>query len=380
MKIKLKDICYVLISATLGNFCMSCNDEDLPAESYSDESIIENILDNTYTVWNASKNQVQEQMNDYMLVDSDLDFLQYTDQNGLIKLSYSFVNDSLRATVVIAPKLSNNILSDNLLEEYEILGELSSKNVYYNTSKNTMCFSYDLLSGDTEYSVMGFTPIISNLYEGDIIIKVDYKNLSYSIDGKQFKMILVDGGSIPAFYMMQTEVPLLGEFVIGNTSIGRIDSNEDNCIIKAELRTFINKLNDATGLDFRLPTEEEWKFAAKGGVKSNNYTYSGSDNIDDVAWYSRNSSGIQDIASKQSNELGFYDMSGNYAEVCSSDPLNIDGRTYGGCWKYAASECTSSSYQSGNTSTRKIPGTSIREKNAVDGRYITVRLVYSAPE
>lgn len=55
-------------------------------------------------------------------------------------------------------------------------------------------------------------------------------------------------------------------------------------------------------------------------------------------------------------------MSGNYAEVCSSEPLNIDGRTYGGCWKYAASKCTSSSCQSGNTSTSKIPGTSIREK------------------
>lgn len=379
MKNNLKYIGYILISVILNNFFISCNNDDKFDEYSSDESIVENILDNAYTVWNTSKNQVQEQMNGYVLVDSDVDYFQYTDKNRLIKLSYSFVNDSLRATVAIAPKISDNALSYNL-EEYENLGELSSKNIHYNTSKNIMCFSYDILSDDAEYSVIGFTPIVSNLYDGDIIIKVDYKNLSYSIDGKQFKMILVDGGSLPAFYMMQTEIPLLGEFKIGNTSIGRIDSNGDNCIIKAELRTFINKLNDATGLDFRLPTEEEWKFAAKGGVKSNNYTYSGSDNIDNVAWYSGNSSEIHDIASKQSNELGFYDMSGNYAEVCSSDPLNIDGRTYGGCWKYAASQCTSSSYQSGDTSTNKIPGTSIREKNAVDGRYITVRLVYSAPE
>lgn len=243
-----------------------------------------------------------------------------------------------------------------------------------------MCFSYDVLSNDTEYSIMGFSPIVSNLYDGDIIIKVDYKNLYYTIDSKQFKMILVDGGSLPAFYMMQTEVPLLGEFKIGETYIGKIDSNGDNCIIKAELRTFVNKLNDATGLDFRLPTESEWKFAATGGVRSNNYTYSGSNNIEEVAWYSGNSNGIQNIASKQPNELGLYDMSGNYAEVCSSDPLDIDGKTYGGCWKYVASQCTPSSYRSGNTSTSKIPGTSIREKNAVDGSYITVRLVYSSPE
>jgi len=379
MKIKLKNIGYILILVTVGNFCISCNNEDMIDEIPSDESIVGNILDNAYAVWNTSKSQVQEQMSDYVLVDSDIDFLQYTDQNRMIKLSYSFVNDSLRATVAIAPKLTNNVFSA-YLEGYENLGELSSKNVYCNTSKNSMCFLYDILSGDTEYSVIGFTPIVSNLYDGDIIIKVDYKNLSYSIDGKQFKMILVDGGSLPAFYMMQTEIPLLSEFKIGNTSIGRIDSNGNNCITKAELKTFINKLNDATGLDFRLPTEEEWKFAAKGGVKSNNYTYSGSDNIDDVAWYSKNSSEIHDIASKQSNELGFYDMSGNYAEVCSNDPLDIDGRTYGGCWKYAASKCTSSSYQNGDTSTNKIPGTSISEKNAVDGRYITVRLVYSAPE
>ena len=99
------------------------------------------------------------------------------------------------------------------------------------------------------------------------------------------------------------------KFTMTSENVGKIDSNGDNCIIKAELRKFINKLNDATGLDFRLPTEEEWKFAANGGVSSNNYTYSGSNIIDDVAWYSGNSNGIQNIASKQPNELGFYDES-----------------------------------------------------------------------
>ena len=361
------------------NICISCNDDDMLDDIYSNDSIVKNILDNAYTLWNASKNDVQEQMTGFVLINSDADFLQYTDQSRKIRLSYNFINDSLQATVAIAPKLTNNPLL-SCLKDYESLGELSSKDVYYNTSKNTMCFSYDVQSDDTEYSIMGFSPIVSNLYNGDIIIKVDYKNLYYTIDDKQFKMILVDGGTLPAFYMMQTEVPLLGEFKIGETYIGKIDSNGDNCIIKSELRTFVNKLNDATGLDFRLPTESEWKFAATGGVKSNNYTYSGSNNIEEVAWYSGNSNGIQNIASKQSNELGFYDMSGNYAEVCSSDPLDIDGKTCGGCWKYVASQCTPSSYRSGNTSTSKIPGTSIREKNAVDGSYITVRLVYSSPE
>ena len=379
MKKNLRYIGYILMLVIFNNICISCNDDDMLDDIHSDEGIVKNILDNACTLWNASKNDVQEQMTDYVLINSDADFLQYTDQSRKIRLSYNFVNDSLQATVAIAPKLTNNPLL-SCLKDYESLGELSSKDIYYNTSKNTMCFSYEVQSNDTEYSIMGFSPIVSNLYNGDIIIKVDYKNLYYTIDDKQFKMILVDGGTLPAFYMMQTEVPLLGEFKIGETYIGKIDSNGDNCIIKAELRTFVNKLNDATGLDFRLPTESEWKFAATGGVRSNNSTYSGSNNIEEVAWYSGNSNGIQNIASKQSNELGFYDMSGNYAEVCSNDPLDIDGKTYGGCWKYEASQCTPSSYRSGNTSTSKIPGTSIREKNAVDGSYITVRLVYSSPE
>lgn len=215
---------------------------------------------------------------------------------------------------------------------------------------------------------------------GNSQIKVDYENLSYIADGKTYKMVLVDGGTLAPFYMMQTEVPVLGYLQIGDTYIGAIDTNADQCIIKAELRNFITKLNEATGLEFRLPTEAEWKFAAKGGAKSKNYAYSGSDNIDDVAWHNGNSSGPHDIATKQPNELGLYDMSGNYSEVCSDDPVGIDGRTYGGCWKYTAADCTPTSWKSGNTSASIIPGTSIKELHAVDGRYITVRLVYSIPE
>lgn len=215
---------------------------------------------------------------------------------------------------------------------------------------------------------------------GSSQIKVDYKNLSYIADGKTYKMILVDGGTLPPFYMMQTEVPILGYLQIGDTYIGTIDFDADECITVSELRKFITKLNETTGLEFRLPTEAEWKFAAKGGAKSKNYAYSGSDDIDDVAWYKGNCSGPHDIATKQPNELGLYDMSGNYSEVCSEKPIDTDGRTYGGCWKYTASDCTPTSWKSGNKSSSYIPGKTIRELNAFDGRYITVRLVYSIPE
>ena len=89
------------------------------------------------------------------------------------------------------------------------------------------------------------------------------------------------------------------------------------CVRWDDCQSFIQKLNQLTGKRFRLPTEAEWEYAARGGNKSRGYKYAGSNTIDDVAWYGGKSGNMtHPVKSKRANELGLYDMSGNVAEWC----------------------------------------------------------------
>lgn len=170
--------------------------------------------------------------------------------------------------------------------------------------------------------------------------------VEYTVNGVTFKMVKVDGGTFTmgateeedADYQVFKGSPkhqvTLSKYWIGQTEVTQklwaavMGSNPStdqsnlqypvNSISWEDCATFISQLNQLTGKQFRLPTEAEWEYAAKGGTKSMGYVYSGSDNLDEVAWFSTNSeSHLHQVGTKKANELGLYDMCGNIDEWCN---------------------------------------------------------------
>ena len=222
------------------------------------------------------------------------------------------------------------------------------------------------------------------IQSGDNTLSQQIFSKTYTANGVSFDMMMVKAGTFTMGAKSEMkdlepdekpthQVTLTNDYYIGKTEVTQalwmavMGNNPsyfigDNLPVESvswnDCQKFISKLNSLTGQNFRLPTEAEWEFAARGGNNSNHYQYSGSNELGDVAWYVGNSGDTTHVvATKQPNELGIYDMSGNVWEWCSdwfgnysssslTNPTGPNSGSYrvlrGGGWSSLARNCRSS--------------------------------------
>lgn len=192
-------------------------------------------------------------------------------------------------------------------------------------------------------NVRGESGSLNDIKESKVIVDATgtgYSNGMLRVKGIEYPMVYVAGGS----FMMgsddsdarDNEIPIyrvMSSYYIGKYEVTQelweaVMGNNPSCFKGArrpvenvswdDCQVFIRKLNRLTGQTFRLPTEAQWEFAARGGNSSFGYKYSGNYFVDNVAWYGDNSGDTtHDVGNKSSNELGILDMSGNVYEWCS---------------------------------------------------------------
>ena len=239
----------------------------------------------------------------------------------------TFSTSNAMITSTVASNGSTPYIYGSFTDNDRSLGLVGSDYAFTRTCTNSM-----LNVGESGYMAIPSESSHNNWRSG----------LYIKASGVDFKMIPVAGYSGGFFLMAETETTeALYKSVNGTASTSQLPITD----YFSDYDSFIEKLNNETKLNFSLPTSSQWLYAAKGGNKSQNYTYSGSNTPGDVAWYAANCSQKQKVKTKAPNELGIYDMSGNVAELVADSYVSSYNYSYfGGSWAGKATEITKISY------------------------------------
>lgn len=246
---------------------------------------------------------------------------------------------------------SNNFFTTTAVVKDTVSSSTGATPYLYGYFSDSESPSIGLVSNSSEAYTMACS---TNMYKtgesGYLDIPTDAEHngwatgLNFTVKGVTFKMIPVEWGD-KSFLIGETEVTegLYYAVTDGTTATPNMPiSGQDY----DSFQTFLSKLGAITSMPFRLPTKDEWQYAAKGGSKSLSFTYSGSNTPGDVAWFEGNSNSTKhEVKQKQPNELGIYDMSGNVWEWTSTLAYNYNYSYYycGGCYSDPASSINVSS-------------------------------------